>query len=425
MALRGILSQVAEQLHRTLTGFSESIVEPTDDGYLRGYNLELQAVSGEHEHRLVFVELGTAHAHTPGVLEVPIEGEDRSRRGVALPERPRAPRVVHRDRCRLGARRPCRARGCRWSRSRFSVVSYRPGRRAVVRVDSASQRIFLKVVEPGKAESIAERHELFSARAACPFRANSAGRPTGLIAMCGLPGVEAQAAISIIDDPRGHSSTRSSFSARCSRMFPRSTPRASRSTAGSTGTSTCSAAGCPMTRTAWRPSAGRSRRGGAEGFGFEFTPVTVHGDLHLGQLFVDPETPNVIAGILDIDTAGRRGSRRRCRGVLRAPDRLGRVARGGRPVRPPPPLRPSASGWPIRGWRAGPATGTPAMAARARAIAATHLLGHALQPRGAGVGRGESPPARARRYTRGRSGRSPPTRCSWPTRRRPSPIWRR
>jgi aminoglycoside phosphotransferase (APT) family kinase protein len=104
--------------------------------------------------------------------------------------------------------------------------------------------------------------------------------------------------------------------------------------------------------------------------------VTIHGDLHMGQLFVDPEQPSVIAGILDIDTAGV-GDPADDAGAFYA--HLIALAES-LSTRDPSSAAASfeiAAAWRAR-WRRNLNAG---FADRASAIAATHLLGHALQPR--------------------------------------------
>ena len=67
-----MLESVALSLTRTLLSYTESIAEPTDQGYLRGYQLELASPGGESEHRLVFVEPGLPSALSPVMLGIPV-----------------------------------------------------------------------------------------------------------------------------------------------------------------------------------------------------------------------------------------------------------------------------------------------------------------------------------------------------------------
>jgi len=72
--VRAILTRVAARLQCTLIDYAESIAEPTDHGYLRGYQLELRTAAGLPERRLVFVEPGLMTALAPDVLAIPVDG---------------------------------------------------------------------------------------------------------------------------------------------------------------------------------------------------------------------------------------------------------------------------------------------------------------------------------------------------------------
>jgi aminoglycoside phosphotransferase (APT) family kinase protein len=103
-------------------------------------------------------------------------------------------------------------------------------------------------------------------------------------------------------------------------------------------------------------------------------PVMVHGDLHVGQLFVDPADPGRILGVLDIDTAGLGDPADDAAAMhahlimsaltMRAAGEHESAARYDR----------LAERWRQR-WVRGD---DPDFARRARAISATHLLAHTL-----------------------------------------------
>jgi hypothetical protein len=371
--MRPLLTQVAEQLQLTLVGFAQSLTEPTDTGYLIGYDLDLQAADGEHERRLAFVAV--EHTASAGSGALGVSADDRSQQSSVwlYPADPALPALrtvtdVESAAAVLGAL------GIAITPTAVRVVSYRPGRRAVVRVDSESQSLFLKVVEPGKAESISERHDLFRA-SGLPVPKLLGWSPDGVIAMSGLPGIEAQSAVALIDD---HAAFLDQVEFVCSLV-----------------------AAAPAVNTA-RPSLFRRldwyvdrlietlpderdrivRAGaaialrGAEGLEFEYTPVTIHGDLHLGQLFVDPGQPSVIAGILDIDTAGV-GDPADDAGAFYAHLIALAESLATTDQHAAEECFRLAGAWRSR-WRRNLNAG---FAARANAIAATHLLGHALQPR--------------------------------------------
>jgi aminoglycoside phosphotransferase len=356
---------------RGLVGYSESISEPTDHGYLRGYRIELTGQAGESESRLVFIEPGLDVALAPGVITISA-GDSNDVVAVWLyPSDPTLPalRTVT-DVASTAA--VLDELGIRVNPTEVTVVSYRPGRRAVIRVDSEGSRLFIKVVEPGKAESIAERHELFRA-SGLPVPRPLGWSSTGVVAMSGLPGIEAQAAVGRIVD---QTAFLDQLEFLCSLLEVVPAVNTARPTL--------------YNRLDWylerlterlpddaerivEVGAAIARRG-AEGYSFEFTPVTIHGDLHLGQLFIDPDAPSEIAGMLDIDTAGV-GDPADDAGAFYAhlialAESLDDARVSGESLR-------LAEAWMSR-W---PRNRNAGFDARARAIAATHLLGHALQPR--------------------------------------------
>jgi aminoglycoside phosphotransferase len=357
-------------MSRGLAGYTESISEPTDHGYLRGYRLELVGPAGEEESRLVFIEPGLASALAPGVLTIPV-GESSDVVAVWLyPSDPALPalRTVT-DVASTAA--VLSGLGITWSPTEVAVVSYRPGRRAVIRVDSGASRLFLKVIEPGKAESISERHELFRS-SGLPVPRALGWSSDGVIAMSSLPGIEAQSAVDRILDQSAFldqleflcallegvpavNTARPSLYNRLDWYLERLTERLPTDAA----------------RIAEVGAAIANR--GEEGYGFEFTPVTIHGDLHLGQLFIDPQAPSEIAGVLDIDTAGV-GDPADDAGAFYA--HVIALAESHDDHGVSADCIRLAAAWMSR-WHRNRNAG---FAARARAIAATHLLGHALQP---------------------------------------------
>jgi aminoglycoside phosphotransferase (APT) family kinase protein len=371
--VHAILVRVAARLHRTLVGYRESIAEPTDHGYLRGYQLELRDAAGSSESRLVFIDPSLTSARAPGVLTVQVDDTDDPVAVWLYPSDPTlsALRTVTDV---PSARAVLERLGIASTPTSVDVVSYRPGRRAVVRVDSASQRLFLKVVEPAKAESISERHELFRS-SGVPVPRLLGWSSDGVVAMTGLPGIEAQSAVGRIGDTAAFldqleflcsllevvpavNTARPSLFQRLDWYLQRLTER------------------LPDDADRIVEVGKRISAKGAEGYDHEYTPVTIHGDLHLGQLFVDPAKPSEIAGILDIDTAGV-GDPADDAGAFYAhvialaesmAERDATVAAEGFAL---------AAAWLSR-WRRNRNAGFDA---RARAIASTHLLGHALQPR--------------------------------------------
>jgi hypothetical protein len=350
-----VLANVASQLHRSLVGYSEMLVEPTDDGYVRGYELDLRGVNGTAEKRRAFIFTSAAAASVWLYPADPV-----------LSALSRVTDVA-------SATAMLTTLGLPGAPTAVDVISYRPGRRAVVRVDTDSDPLFLKVVEPSKAESISERIELFRS-SGLPVPRLLGWSPDGVIAMSGLPGVEAQSVVALIGDQTAFldqveflcalvagvasvTTARPSLYRRLDWYLERLSERLPNELAriGQVG-------------------AAISLRG-AEGHAFAFTPVTIHGDLHLGQLFVDKEAPSVIAGMLDIDAAGV-GDPADDAGAFYA-----HVVALGESIANTDPLASAACFGMAAAWRARWRQNLNAgYALRADAIGATHLLGHALQP---------------------------------------------
>jgi hypothetical protein len=370
---RAILESVATGLQRTLLSYSESISEPTDHGYLRGYQLELGGPAGSSERRLVFVEPGLPASLSPDVLTIAVNGGNDMVAVWLYPSDPALPAL------RTVTDVPSTALvldtlGIAGTPTAVDVVSYRPGRRAVVRVDTGTRRLFLKVVEPGKAESISERHELFRS-SGLPVPRLLGWSSDGVVAMSGLPGVEAQYAVARIAD---HAAFLNQLEFLCSLLEVVPAVNTARS-------SLFNRLDWYVERLTERLQGDASRVAevgqaiavkGAEGREFEFTPVTIHGDLHLGQLFVDPDVPSEIAGILDIDTAGV-GDPADDAGAFYAHLIALAESTAERDAASAAECFRLAEAWAAR-W---PRNRNAGFDARARAIAATHLLGHALQPR--------------------------------------------
>jgi hypothetical protein len=376
-SVRAILTSVAVGMARSLVDYSESISEPTDNGYLRGYQLELRGPAGETESRLVFIEPGLESAFAPGVMTIPVGGSAAVVAVWLYPSDPALPalRTVTDP---VSTAAVLEGLGIRSAPTEVAVVSYRPGRRAVIRVDIqhpgdiGGSRLFLKVVEPGKAESIAERHELFRS-SGLPVPRPLGWSGDGVIAMSGLPGIEAQSAVDRIVDQSAFLDQLEFLCTLLEAVPAVNTARPSLYNRLDWYLERLSERLPDDTARMLEVGAAIARRG-AEGYGFEYTPVTIHGDLHLGQLFIDPEAPSEIAGMLDIDTAGV-GDPADDAGAFYA--HLVALAEStDDPASAAGSLR-LADAWLSR-W---PRNRNAGFDARARAIAATHLLGHALQPK--------------------------------------------
>lgn len=366
-----VIAFIADHLGRTLVTSSLMAVEPTDTGYLHGYDLELRAPDGTTESQRVFID-DSPHGNQRGVISVPIAGSEMPAAVWIYPSDPELPAL--RDVVepisaslileRLGAPAVVRS---------ITVVTYRPGRRAVVRVEAESGRFYLKVVEPNKAASIAERHQQFRS-SSLPVPRLLGWSSDGIIAMSELPGVDAQSSVARMQNPEGFLDQVEFMSALLANVPAFNTARAS----------LVDRLDWYIERVSLRLPAEAARvravgrmiaRSSADGRSYGYTAVTIHGDLHLGQLFVDPEDTGQITGMLDIDTAGTGDPADDAAAFYAHLVALGETAFALDPDYAAACARLAAlwrSRW-LRNRNAG-------FANRASAIAATHLLGHALRP---------------------------------------------
>lgn len=118
--------------------------------------------------------------------------------------------------------------------------------------------------------------------------------------------------------------------------------------------------------------------------------VNVHGDLHLGQVFIDPQRPDDITGVLDIDTAGL-GDPADDAGALYAHlmvssyfevSRESQVELQQMPSEPEEPrsahFAQLAEAWKSRWHRIGARNNDAGFVRRSGTVAAAHLLAHTL-----------------------------------------------
>ncbi|WP_166806339.1 phosphotransferase family protein [Cryobacterium serini] len=302
-----ILEAVAESLGMTLVGLHRFSIETTARGFTAGYTIELNSGTHDPESHTVYLESNPTTRDRPGVLAFRDEQTGESVAAWLYPNDPELPALaaaVYPDAASILLDRL----GLHSSSLSVTVAAYRPGKRAVVRMIAPEFTVYLKVVRPAAAGPLHARHLLWGA-AGVPVPRSRGWSADGFIALESVYGVEASQVvaqlplgpfldeldrltheISLIEssDP-----ARASLSERlpwyvqrvCS-LLPAEAPRV-----------TALGAAIERMRAAATPA----------------EPVTVHGDLHLGQIFLDPDSlvsgfasPNRprISGVLDIDTAG-------------------------------------------------------------------------------------------------------------------------
>ncbi len=374
---RDVLEAVAASLDSVLVDAHGLQVEPTGNGFTHGYRVTLRGEGGASADHTVFVETSPPEATRPGVLTLrnPNTGE---RVDVwvypADPALPALRTAVYAEAAGVVLARL----GLPVDGLRVSLAAYRPGKRAVVRVDTTNTAYFLKVVRPPAAQPLQAKHTLWR-EAGIPVPAVLGWSEEGLVALEALHGAEVISLLDRVPNP-------TLLLDELERIV----------TAIATVPSTASARASLVRRIDWyedrlieqmpdhdaliertaRTITRRYQAGGAP------PPArTVHGDLHLAQVLADPGSPTRVTGLLDIDTSGW-GDPADDAAALYA-HLIATVVHDGGSRATVRARRCSvlADGW-RRRWFGASETG---FVDRAHAIAATQLLGHALSRSAAGT----------------------------------------
>lgn len=181
------------------------------------------------------------------------------------------------------------------------VAAYRPGRRAVLRVDTESGRVWIKVVRPSRVERIVRTHEALRA-GGVPVPAVLGWSPEGLLVIADATGTpatdfpwEPAAHLDAVDVLRSQLAgvPLERRAATAAGRMPWYAPRVADS---------LSAAGEDLARFERLGAQIDSGLPGLDGR----DQVGVHGDLHYGQLFFSdtPDDGITITSVIDVDTAG-------------------------------------------------------------------------------------------------------------------------
>lgn len=294
-----ILEAVAKSLGMRLASSSTIHSEASGDGFVTGHRVSFEATDGITHTETIYVQDNATGDAADGVLRL------ESATGEAIdvwvyPKDPALPALaaaVFSDAAAVLLQRL----NLPHSDLDVQVSAYRPGKRAVVRMTNPESTVFFKVVKPRVAESMFNRHARWLA-AGVPVPRAIAWSPDGLVALEQLPGVEAievvqrlaanddfvdavQDLVSRIAYIPGDDNARTSLVRRLDwyhRALVSLAPAYENEIAQVTaliGSRFAGAAPPPAL-------------------------VTIHGDLHLAQLFVEPSAPHAILGVLDIDTAG-------------------------------------------------------------------------------------------------------------------------
>jgi hypothetical protein len=175
-----------------------------------------------------------------------------------------------------------------------ALVAYRPGRRAVLRVDAAGGAVWIKIVHPSRVERIVDLHRVLGA-GGVPVPGVRGWSPEGLVVIDDAVGRPAQDVewdpdrlLDAVDDVRARLA-RVPLAASVQGATRRLPWYRERLTSGD---------GCDAER---RAAALVTRLEAAVPLDAR-SATTVHGDLHFGQLFLGGD--DAVASVIDLDTAG-------------------------------------------------------------------------------------------------------------------------
>ena len=364
-----VLTRLLAESGRELVDFAQKDVEPVNEGFIVGYSCGVRTPEDAIERVTIYVNTSPAAPTDEHTVEL---ADASGRRLTAWvypqdPSLPSLPAVSY----PVAAGVVLAKFGIAAEGASLRMEAYRPGKRAVLRVDTATDRWFAKVVHPSQAATIHDLHERFGS-AGVPVPRSLGFSDAGLVLLGELPGVPAIDVFASIDRARfahgldeltRHIATvpvtigaRESLARRVdwyAERMEETAPVFARQTVA-------------LARVVRERYAATSVP----------RPVTIHGDLHLGQIFVDERDPSRITGILDIDTAGL-GDPADDRGALFGHVVVSAVERTS--TNEAAAALAAFADELQAGW---------AGDVRVSAIAATHLLGHALANAGRGDDRG-------------------------------------
>lgn len=356
----GVLDAIAAALGMRIVRARLVRMEASGGGFVTGHEVELENDEGARRTETLYID-GGDHADAR-VLR--LQSDDGETLSAWLypndPELPTLPAAVFPDAAAVLLQRL----GFNASGLELAVLAYRPCKRAVVRMTTHTGVLYLKVLRPAAAQPLHALHAAWL-EAGIPVPQVLAWAPDGLVALAPLRGVEAVTVLEQLGDD--FADALDDLVARIARV-PSSEPARASLASRADWYERRVRALAPEQADRVRELVSRATAA-LQGAGPVPQPVTVHGDLHLGQVFVDPANPRSIVGLLDIDTAGT-GDPADDAAATWAHLVVTAHQRGehGAPARRLAALLRER-------W---PRAADPGFAARAGAIAAVHFLGHAL-----------------------------------------------
>lgn len=339
--------------------------EVSGEGLITGYRLGFAPAEGAPDDQVVYIETAPEHGARDGVLTL---RDDETGHDLAVwlyprdPELPALPAAVYSE----SAGGLLARMGVRHSVTDLALLSYRPGKRAVVRVSSCDGAVYLKIVMPRVTAALVERYARW-ADAGLPVPRVLGWSADGLIAFSALGGAPAASQLDRITEPDRFLDEVVELQRAIARVDVARPARPSLASRLEWYRRRLAEV-MPADRPAIDAVAGAVQRTLAEHPATVL--VTVHGDLHIGQLFLDPASGG-ISGVLDIDTSGS-GDPADDAAALYAHLVVTALFHADKPL-----LAAKATAIADRWIARWPAVDV-AFARRATAISATHLLAHAL-----------------------------------------------
>lgn len=294
---RDALEAVLAHAQVTATSITPQRIEPRRNGEIYGFDV---AVAGAEESALMFVDTSTPSSVHLAERVTEITDPDSGQRHRAWtypfdPDLPALPAAAVGDAAQVLLERLGLATGD----VELQMMSYRPGRRAVVRVRTpGGPTYYLKVVRPSQIDLLGTIHRDFLA-ASVPVPEIIGWSPDGLILLGELSGEPVSHHMEAVAGSGEFETSLASLIAQISRV-----PTEIRAKAGS------------VERLTWyRDMVQASLPDEAEAVARISDEIaarlpqttgtlTRHGDLHVDQIMVDPAHPTRITGLLDIDTSG-------------------------------------------------------------------------------------------------------------------------
>ena len=292
------LEALARSLGTEIVSARQFHSEVTGQGITTGHELELQSPDGSRGNHIVYLESNPSRTDLPGVFVLRDPATEAVMAMWLYPNDPRLPTLataVYPEAAAVLLKRL----GFDPTGITLEIVSYRPGKRAVVRVTVSAGTLYLKVVRPEVSALIRRRHELWL-ESGIPVPGVLASAE-GIVVLDRLPGVEAITLVPALASDDGFLDALAEVVVRIAGI-PSEAPARPSLVARLDwyfGHLHALAPASSAVIAAMKSNIQNLYRDGGPP-----PSVTIHGDLHLAQIFVHPERPNQIIGILDIDTAG-------------------------------------------------------------------------------------------------------------------------